>query len=250
LASEVQQKKFHFPMQAGEQVIQALRRHWLHVTMSEIWMAIVLIVPIVLLWLILGWIGVRDDDIGRWIGIGLTVLWGGYWLFKMFMAWYAYHNDLWVITNQRLVDVRKPTPLRLEMSSADMADVLDMSVVRRGLLPTIFNYGDVRCQTAGSSALFVLEGVRNPSDVQALIDKTRDEARMMQGGRRGNYPAQWGDAAPATPAPPPAAAPAAPQPAAASQPPPAQAAPAQAAAPPPTSPEVSPNPPDSPPPAS
>jgi hypothetical protein len=106
----------------------------------------------------------------------------------MFLTWYAYSHDMWVITDQRLIDVRKPNPIRLELASADMTDVLDMSVDRSGILGTMFNFGDVRCQTAGTATNFVLAGVPDPAGVQALIDRTRDDAR---GGGSRRHPQQY-----------------------------------------------------------
>ena len=63
------------------------------------------------------------------------------------------------------------------MASADLVDVEDMSVFREGLLPTIFNFGDVRCQTAGQVANFVLAGIPKPAEVLGLVDAARDTAR-------------------------------------------------------------------------
>jgi hypothetical protein len=187
VASDLQTRKYPFTLQQGETVLQVLRRHWLHVWPKLILMFLAMVLPIVLLWFVLDWIDVRDDDIGRYVGIILSALWAAFWLVRMFLTWYAYSHDMWVITDQRLVDVRKPNPIKLELASADMTDVLDMSVERSGLLGTMFNFGDVRCQTAGTATNFILAGVPDPAGVQAVIDKTRDDAR---GGVSRRYPQQ------------------------------------------------------------
>lgn len=196
MPSDLQNRKYPFTLQEGEQVKSLIRRHWLHVWPKLIAMLILMAGPIALLWLVLGWLDVRDDDVGRWTGVILSVLWAGYWLVRIFFTWYGYRNDLWVITDQRIIDVRKPNPLRLDMASADMTDVLDMSVQRSGIFGTIYNFGDVRCQTAGSAPNFVLAGVPDPAAVQALIDKTRDEARGA--GRRYTQQYEPVEAAPPT----------------------------------------------------
>ena len=199
MASDLQTRKYPFTLQQGETVIRVTRRHWLHVWPKLILMFLVAALPIVLLWLVLGWLDVRDDDIGLYVGIGLSVLWGGYWAVRIFLTKYAYDHDMWVITDQRLIDVRKPNPIKLQMASADMGDVLDMSVERAGLLGTMFNFGHVRCQTAGSAPIFVLSGVPDPAGVQALIDKTRDDARGTTGRRYYGEPQYRGDLPPEPP---------------------------------------------------
>jgi hypothetical protein len=49
--------------------------------------------------------------------------------------------------------------------------------VKEGLFATAFNYGDVRCQTAGEVPNFILAGIPNPTSVLAVVDAARDAAR-------------------------------------------------------------------------
>ncbi len=117
-----------------------------------------------------------DDLTGR-IVLVIAVLWFAYWAVRAYFIWYRYHNDLWVVTDQRVVDSIKRHWFHHRMASADLVDVEDMSVFREGLLPTIFNFGDVRCQTAGQVANFVLAGIPKPAEVLGLVDAARDTAR-------------------------------------------------------------------------
>ena len=63
------------------------------------------------------------------------------------------------------------------MASTDLVDVEDIAIQREGLLPTLFNFGNVQLQTAGVQANFVLSGIPKPSDVLGTIDGARDQAR-------------------------------------------------------------------------
>jgi hypothetical protein len=47
---------------------------------------------------------------------------------------------------------------------------------------TLFNFGHVRCQTAGTLENFVISGVPNPQRVLQVVDTARDAARRP-GGR-------------------------------------------------------------------
>jgi len=87
-----------------------------------------------------------------------------------------------VITNQRVVDCIKPNPFGLKISTADLVNIQDMTVVRSGILPTALNYGDIVCQTAADNRDFTLGGIPRPQDVQLLMDKERDRERLRGRG--------------------------------------------------------------------
>jgi hypothetical protein len=96
----------------------------------------------------------------------------------MFLNWYRYNNDIWVITNQRLVDSTKTNPFSLKTSTADLVNVQDMTVERSGIFRTMFNYGDIVCQTAADIQEFRMTSIPRPQEVQLLVDKERDRERM------------------------------------------------------------------------
>jgi hypothetical protein len=98
------------------------------------------------------------------------------------MVWYQYRHDVWVITNQRIVDVFKKHPFNLRVSSADLINVQDISVARNGILQTTLDFGDIVCQTSGADEAFRLSGLPNPRQTQALIDQERDRERMRVRG--------------------------------------------------------------------
>jgi hypothetical protein len=98
---------------------------------------------------------------------------------RIFLNWYRYRHDLWVITNQRIVDSLKNHPFHHRLSTADLVNVQDMTVQRSGILQTTLNYGDILCQTAGGAGTgeFRLSGIPDPQQVQLLVDKERDRER-------------------------------------------------------------------------
>jgi hypothetical protein len=96
---------------------------------------------------------------------------------RAYFIWYRYQNDIWVITNQRVVDSTRFHWFKRRLASADLVDVEDMNVVREGVLPTLFNFGDVRCQTAGEVPNFVVAGIPEPDKVLTAVDAARDVAR-------------------------------------------------------------------------
>ncbi len=168
--------KLPFPLQEGETVIQVCRRHWLHLWPRIIGMVLAALVPVILLAVLLGM-----ADLGStvakvfWIAAAVYLV---YWVVRVLLTWYRYNNDIWVITNQRVIDSTKTTPLNLKISTTDLVNIQDMSIQRDGLFRTTFDFGDILCQTAAEIQEFRLPGIPHPREVQALIDKERDRERL------------------------------------------------------------------------
>jgi len=175
----VPQPRFPFPLQPGERVIQVCRRHWWHLWPKSILWVLFAAVPAGIALFLLDLAGVLDD-LGIFIWIVLAV-WFGYWAVRLFLNWYRYHNDIWVVTDQRIVDSYKPTPFQLRVATADLVNVQDMSIEKSGVISTVLNFGDVVCQTAATGQQFRIAGVPHPEAVQLLVDKERDRERARQG---------------------------------------------------------------------
>lgn len=172
-----------FPLQDGETIIELRRRHWWFLWPMTALLVVLCVVPLAVAWWVLDEIGVRDDlGIFWWL---LVLVWLVYWGVRLVFNWYRYHHDIWVITNNRLIDSIKRHPFHLAVSTADLVNVQDIRVDKSGLTPTILNYGSVICETAGSgSSDFVIAGIPHPESMQLLIDRERDRerGRVVGGG--------------------------------------------------------------------
>lgn len=170
--------KLPFELQTSESILLFCRRHWLYLWSKMVAVALAGIVPI----LAFTWLVAATAGLGGLAGkiiIGLDILWGGYWLVRGYFTWYRYNRDMWVVTDQRLLDSIKRHWFHHRMASADLVDIEDIAVVREGLLQTMFNFGDVRCQTAGEQPNFVLAGIPAPAKALGVIDAARDAARRQ-----------------------------------------------------------------------
>ncbi|MPZ22396.1 MAG: hypothetical protein GEU28_02395 [Dehalococcoidia bacterium] len=165
-----------FPLHDDEEVFAYLHRHWFvlyprllaYLAFAVVPPAILIAVAIELDFL---------EGVGQAIVLIASLAWFLFWLFRFLLTWYRYNNDIWVISDQRIVDSIKLNPFNLRMSSADLVDVVDTNISRSGIIHTLLNFGDVQCQTAGSSTNFKLENVPQPAAVQSLVDRLRDIAR-------------------------------------------------------------------------
>ena len=163
-------------LQSDEMLVLRKRRHILFLTWQMGKAVLSGVVPIVVLLIAVSEISGLDGNNGTVAGVASAV-WGGVWLVVAYFTWYRYNRDEWVVTNQRLIDSVKRHWFHHEISSADLIQIEDMSVTRSGLLQTMFNFGDLRCQTAGVQQNFVLRGIPAPADTLGIVDAARDAAR-------------------------------------------------------------------------
>ena len=163
-------------LQSDERLLVRKRRHMLFFTWQMGKVLLSGLIPIIVLLIAVDQITGLDGRNGAVTGI-VAAVWGGFWLIVAYFTWYRYNRDEWVVTNQRLIDSIKRHWFHHQISSADLIQIEDMSVSRSGLLQTMFNFGDLRCQTAGATQNFVLRGIPDPAGVLGIIDAARDAAR-------------------------------------------------------------------------
>jgi hypothetical protein len=168
------------PLQSGEEVLQTVRRHWLYLWPNIGLKLLLAFVPPAIIAFLLSAAGIFEGTVERifWI---LVAVYAIYSIYGLFITWYRYHNDLWVVTSQRIIDSFKRHPFNLRLSTADLVNVQDMTVSRNGVLQTAFDYGDIIFQTASGGVAqsdFRITGIPHPREVHSLVDRERDRERQ------------------------------------------------------------------------
>lgn len=79
-----------------------------------------------------------------------------------------YFNTL-VITSHRIIDMDQRGMFNRTVSDAAYSRIQDVSFTIKGIAQTIFHYGSLTIETAGSSSRLLIQGVRNPERVHDLI---------------------------------------------------------------------------------
>src|SRR3989304_873388 len=141
--------KLPFAFQPGEEMLQLARRHWLFVWPKIALGSLVALLPAGCIWYALIHFDLLDGQAARWAAAIGTTVWLAYWAVRFYFFKYRYDNDIWVVTNQRLIDSTKRNWFNHEISTTDLVDIEDITMHRVGIFGTLFNFGDVECQTAG-----------------------------------------------------------------------------------------------------
>lgn len=89
-----------------------------------------------------------------------------YWWFN-FLSWYF---NVGIITNQRVIDIDFYSLIYKEVSSANLNKIEDITIKAGGFFSSLFNYGNVFIQTAGTKINIEFYKVPNPERVKELVN--------------------------------------------------------------------------------
>lgn len=152
-----------------EEIILLMRRFWLVLLFKLLPLFFYLIILIVFKF-------VADDIFGQ-AGIGLdakiinllvSFMFMFFWLI-LFIVWVDYYLDVWIVTNQRIINIEQLGLFRREISELEHVKIQDVTSDIKGIIPTLFNYGYVYVQTAGEKERFVFKQIPDPVKVRNII---------------------------------------------------------------------------------
>jgi hypothetical protein len=97
-------------------------------------------------------------------------------LFINFITWYF---NLDIVTEKRILDISFEGIVYKNVAATKLTLVQDVSYTQIGVIRTIFDYGDVLIQTAGTVDNFIFDAVPRPEDavhvVENLIGKRNEQ---------------------------------------------------------------------------
>ncbi len=173
---------FHLRYEVGGTVLY--RTHWF-ILLKKIWLPSLLLLAL-LFWVLLSLFNLFNlISIGAVIGIAsilalLIVPWWGY----RYVDW---HNDIYLITPDQIVDVYRKPLGREERQAAPIKNILSIEYQRLGFLGLVLNFGTVYIRVGDKQLTF--DDVYNPSEVQRelfnrLAAKNYAERQAAQEGER------------------------------------------------------------------
>lgn len=100
--------------------------------------------------------------------------------FENFLSWYY---NVFIITDERIVDVDFHSLLYKEVSQAKIDNIEDVTFVMAGVVRAMFNYGTVFIQTAGEKREFDFNDVPHPDRVAKILNELiiEEEQEKVEG---------------------------------------------------------------------
>lgn len=164
-----------FELEPGEHVVQQARKHWFLFAVGLLPFAILFIIPFALPGLLrfaaplapyASLLDISNPLMRAALGVWLLMVWTGAW-----SAFTRYFLNVWVLTNQRIVDVKQCGYFNREVSSVLLNRVQDVTTDVEGVLPSLLGIGDINVQSAGAVDEFHMNGIPRPEQMRDLILK-------------------------------------------------------------------------------
>ncbi|HPN54732.1 MAG TPA: PH domain-containing protein [Candidatus Moranbacteria bacterium] len=162
--------KFHFKdLEKNETIINVLHRHWFYLLLQYIIVIAVMVIFMagifVLPALYPDFLKELDPALTSF-GINFFIL--ALWIYS-FMIWIDYYFDIWIITSERIINIEQKGLFSRKASELRFRKIQDVTTEVVGFLPTIFNYGDVKIQTAGEQNEFIFRTIPDPYIIKNVI---------------------------------------------------------------------------------
>ncbi len=160
--------KFFPSQKSQEKVFLLLRRHWF-TYFGFVAVSFIMSIPIFIL--IAYWINNPEIFAGNMGNIAIAAVFA-YTLFGLGLMLYGfidYYLDVYIVTNERIVNIEQNGFFRREISELNLHQVQDVSAKVNGFFPTMMHYGNIFIQTAGERENFIFKSIPNPYRVSKLI---------------------------------------------------------------------------------
>lgn len=164
--------------QEDEEVVLFLRQH---IIVNVPWIlvaSILLIMPTVLSPMIFGNLKLPFVVPAGFFIVGM-LFWYLFTFGFILMSFLRWFFNIYIVTNERVVDIDFIHLLYKEFSEARLEKVQDLSYKSGGLFAAFFNFGDVSIQTAGELPNFEFDAVPRPERVlqtiSELVEKVKKE---------------------------------------------------------------------------
>ncbi|MBI4385472.1 PH domain-containing protein [Candidatus Parcubacteria bacterium] len=80
-----------------------------------------------------------------------------------------YYLDVWIVTSERVIAIEQKGLFRREIAEFNILKVQDVSTHISGVVPTLFDFGELQVQTAGGEEKFCFKQVPNPNHAKQQI---------------------------------------------------------------------------------
>ncbi|MBI4713772.1 PH domain-containing protein [Candidatus Uhrbacteria bacterium] len=160
----------------NEKVVLFLRRHWFAVLIIIVAFISLTGLPILVGWFYLETIKdwISNPVIGLIFVISSSIYFLSIWLVTL-IEFTDYYLDTWIITNERIINVEQEGLFHRTASELDLAAVQDATAEIRGILQTVFTFGNVFVQTAAEKGRFHFKNIDNPEHVKEIVTKLVEE---------------------------------------------------------------------------
>lgn len=161
----------------GERAEFVLWRHWIIPFIATLLFVVFLALPF-LIWFLV------PTELARQIsGTGWEAIATVFFVMYILLVWLVfgtyfvdYYLDTWIVTNRRIVDIEQRGLFKRVVSQLHLARVQDATSDITGIIHTLFDFGNVYIQSAGTRGRFQFTQVPRPNEIKQRIIKLHKDA--------------------------------------------------------------------------
>ena len=162
--------EFHFRGQkTNEAILLVVHRHWFDILVQ-------FLIIFAMIFLFLGgffFVPLLLPNFKETFGMNLFYFFqSSFFLFTwmlFFIIWIDYYFDVWIVTNERIVNIEQKGLFSRGVSELELENIQDITVEVKGIIPTFLNYGNLYVQTAAEKERFIFRNVPNPYAIKDLV---------------------------------------------------------------------------------
>jgi len=164
-----------FELEPGEHVVLEVRKHWFLFLAELLPYAIMAVAPFALPGIFsyapplapyAAFLDFSTPLARAALGVWLLVVWTGAW-----GAFTKYFLNAWVLTSQRIVNIKQHRFFSRSVSSLFLSRIQDVTTDVHGILSSLLGIGTIKAQTAAEDVQFVMAGIPRPEMMRDLILK-------------------------------------------------------------------------------
>lgn len=159
----------------NEHVLFEVRKHWFLIATEIFILFILALLPFFILEILHSFNIQIDFNInlaGFW---PIFIFFYSFWLIILwiigFVFWTNYFLDVWVVTNEKILDIEQLGLFNREISILHLDKIQDITFEVRGVVNTFLKIGDLHIQTAGQEKEFVIRGIGSPDKVSEDLNR-------------------------------------------------------------------------------
>jgi uncharacterized membrane protein YdbT with pleckstrin-like domain len=164
----------------SEEKILEVRRHLFVFYARMLWPLILLLLPLVAFSVFRGFMESVFGGSSAVIFLFFYLFWILILWMSFFYQWTDYYFDVWIITNERVIDLEQKGFFNRQMSTLRIERIQDITVSIEGIVATFLKFGDIHVHSASHdghdshSEAFIIKQARNPFLVkEKLLELSR-----------------------------------------------------------------------------
>lgn len=164
-----------------EKIIFFLRRHPIIIVGKILFFLLLAIVPLAFYVLIKDAnLLFFDNEIIISIVILMILTYYLFWVMLFYYTWLDYFLDIWIVTNSRIINIEQRGMFNRVVAEQKLFRIQDVMSEQKGVMSTLFNYGIIKVQTAGTEQTVEFEQVFNPQYIaQEIIKLVENHKKKM-----------------------------------------------------------------------